>query len=193
MLNRSDRRQSGDTLIEVLVAIAVLGAIITIAYGVMNQGFATAQNSLDRTNAQNVMNGQAALLRAAHKRASNGNPAYWNAIVSRLQSGAQVADGCASGARANLFFLNPDTAYNPAAPATSGPLAPQLYPTTVPLVRQGTVARPGDGMWIELYREGAAADGYTYTFYIKSCWDATFGDGSSVQRQAKTIVRLYEP
>jgi prepilin-type N-terminal cleavage/methylation domain-containing protein len=207
----SVKSERGDTLIEVLVAIAVLGALITVAYAVMNRGFASTQNSLDRTTTQAMINGQASMLRAAHARAANGDPTAWNAIVALVPpkqvasvntyvtppsdptaNGQPVIDGCASSFSSydqwNFYFdVNRTDGVDPMVPKKVD------YGATPSLPRKGTTPKLGDGLWIEGhgYQPGVNED--LYVFYIKSCWAPTYSSGNNVTSQVKTVVRLYAP
>jgi prepilin-type N-terminal cleavage/methylation domain-containing protein len=195
--------ERGDTLIEVLVAMAVLGALVTIAYTVMNRGYATAQNSLDSTASQAITSGQASMLRAIHARAMRGEDSngYWDSVVARtvvetnttLLDKTKLASGCETSLRAEhnrLFYFDP---------ASTDPFIPKQYltsPTDVnKLPRRDSAPGLGQekGIWIEGYSEPAGASGVTYVFYIKACWEPSFGDGVAVKREAKTVVRLYVP
>lgn len=204
MLIKHRKAEQGDTLIEVLVAIAILGAIIAISYTVMSRGFASAQNALDRTNTQAIMNGQAAMLRAAQAAAMRSDdPAVtkaWADIKAKVptntleyaaappansgQIGAINASGCISsftpGASNRHFFMDPTSA--------------QVSTNTVNTTRVGTVPKAGDGIWIEghTYTSGSPNQN-VYVFYIKACWNPVYGEGSDVKSEAKTVVRLYAP
>lgn len=199
-------RDRGDTLIEVLVAMAVLGALVALTYNVMNRGFASGQNSLDSTRTQALTSGQAALLRAAHARAVFDNDLrYWNLITdpgrtptitttSTPVDRSKLADGCSSAVGLDsLFYFDPKATED--AVAQTGPLAPVKYfsgvtPDPAKLVRTDSDIRPGDGLWIEGYKENGSN---FYVFYIKACWEPTYGDGTGERRQSKTVLRLYGP
>jgi len=207
MLVNGTKSQRGDTLIEVLVAIAVLGALIAVAYAVMNRGFASTQNSLDRTSTQALINGQASMLRAAHARAANGDSTSWDAIVALVPTGVSsytspssdptangkaVIDGCTSSFsnfdQWNFYFdVNRTDGIDPMLPKKID------YGATPDLARKGTTPKLGDGIWVEGhgYKPGVNED--LYVFYIKSCWMPTYSAGNNVSSQAKTVVRLYAP
>lgn len=202
----SGRVERGDTIIEVLLAIAILGALIAVSYGVMVRGYATGQNSLDRTNTQALMNGQANMLRAAHSRyinaATESDKQYWNTIKTSFVTASDVTtlaaekqDGCKTAAASDkLFYFNID---NPDSPGVVGALQPQkLIPVATPtpdLVRKVTYPKVGDGLWIEAYQQdkNGAMTLPLYTFYIKSCSRPAYDDGSEALRSNVVIVRFY--
>ncbi|HEX8390335.1 MAG TPA: prepilin-type N-terminal cleavage/methylation domain-containing protein [Candidatus Saccharimonadales bacterium] len=201
--DQSTRRsgQRGDTIIEVLLALSILGFLVATTYAAMTRSMATGFNSLDRTNTQAVMNGQAGLLRAAHALYMDGDdPTAWLAIVALSEANTNQGrreDGCTYGVNANhAFYLN--TNLNPSAPA-----ATQLAPITAGVTQIRDLnadagPRPGNGLWIEGHRiTRSTSTGVlqpdVYTFYIKSCTPPVYGDGGSINRQNKTVVRLYAP
>lgn len=56
----------GDTLIEVMFAIAVFSFVTVITIAMMNSGLSTAENSLELVTARNELNAQAEALRFVH-------------------------------------------------------------------------------------------------------------------------------
>lgn len=196
------KRERGDTLIEVLLAMGMLGVLITITYTSMTRSMAVAYNSLDRTNTQAMMNGQANILRAIHSErlSGGGSPTLWDSIESLAitdndmteeVSDAAREDGCTFGGRLpeKRFYIDP----------TSNPLALRLgSDVTITNVRDTTVSggpQLGNGLWIEAYkltpRDGGGISDEVYTFYIKACTPPIYGDGSEVPRQTTSVVRLY--
>jgi len=190
----SVRRKSeqGDTIVEVLLAMSVLATVLTICISLMNYGFSLALQSMDRTNTQALMNGQAALLRVARdKYVSGEDTAGWQAIISSTYIVGTVAptyqpnaSGCS--ATAKRFYLQPQPSLGDPKPWEP------VNAATLPTMRTGTYPAVGDGMWIQAYRidpDGSTgSQPYYYDFYIKSCW---YTPGSKVKQEAKTIVRLY--
>ena len=197
--HEKSRLQRGDTIIEVLLAIGVLAVLIVTTYTVMTRSLGMTFNSLDRTNTQAVMNGQVNMLRAAHAKyidpsSSDAEKQPWRDIVLKVRNtqSESAADktnrnnGCAFGVSvANTFYFRSSNAT--LATATNN-------------VRQattGAIPTPGDGLWIEGYLmtrdSGGSIVNNVYTFYVKSCTSPIYGDGSDINRQAKTAVRLYAP
>jgi len=56
--------QGGDTIIEVLIAIAVAGSILAITYSTMNRNLLISRDSQERTEATKIAQGQIELLKA---------------------------------------------------------------------------------------------------------------------------------
>lgn len=183
--NQRTSNERGDTIIEVLFALAVLGAVIAITINLMNSGFATMMSSMDRTNTQAIMNGQASLLRAARDKYIEGDTAAWNEIRTTYVNTAPAKQGaCGTGDPASVRFY-----MNPSAPKPWMPVDRSSFP----VLRITTYPRPGDGMWIEAYKvdpDGAGTQPNYYDFYIKACWRG-YGD-NQVKQEAKMVVRLYD-
>lgn len=62
MLKLSTR---GDTIVEVLIALAILGFALTTSYSIMNQSLVTARNAQEHSEALEYLNSQVELVRAA--------------------------------------------------------------------------------------------------------------------------------
>lgn len=60
------RTRRGDTIIEIMFAIAVFALVAVISVSVMNLGTATAENALEVVTARNELNAQAEALRFVH-------------------------------------------------------------------------------------------------------------------------------
>lgn len=72
--------QAGDTIVEVLIAIAVVSSVLGIAYSIMNQNLHTIRDNQERSEASKIAQGQLELLRVASSRAdfaANTAPTYF--------------------------------------------------------------------------------------------------------------------
>lgn len=58
------RREAGDTIVEVLIAIAVISSVLAITYSIMNRNLRTMRDNQERTEAAKLAQGQLELLRA---------------------------------------------------------------------------------------------------------------------------------
>lgn len=58
------RRESGDTIVEVLIAIAVVSSVLAITYSIMNRNLLTMRDNQERTEAMKLAQGQIEALRA---------------------------------------------------------------------------------------------------------------------------------
>ncbi len=191
MLMKVSTSQKGDTIIEVLIAMAILSIVVTTCYSIMNRTYAYALVSFERTTTQAMLSGQAAMLRDAQTRfidAKGASPASddWNDIVGT--DGFVKAVGSPASAATDTGCVPPESGvdafyFDPSADTTE----PKDY-TDMMYVRQATSPTYGDGMWIEGYKVTSGSGSY-YEFYIKSCWDSPYGE---VQQAMRTTVRLYE-
>lgn len=191
MLGRS--REQGDTLVEVLLAFAILSLVTVSAFAVMNRGVGEAQNSLERSQVRTYANQQielATYLRDQYTQAlaNGGNVAaypanLWGAIKVRAAAATAVtAVNQCSSVMGNSFYLTRN--------ATTNVIELNSF-TSANLVTP-TIARPGSGMWIEPVAStptGHIAYQKYIDLYVKSCWDPAAG---SVKQTLSTVVRLYD-
>lgn len=187
------RSERGDTLIEVLLAMAILSAIIVGAITMMNRGHAIARDSLERSQVTALMTEQAEILRYVRDSYDPSKPAplvppasLWKDLVDNWTATAENA-GCKTNT--NPFYLQ--KSLNP-----SGEVEPKLVDFDESTINVGssnyveTHAKPGNGLWVEA-EPPAGAGGVEYIdFHIKGCWSPS---GEGPQQEAKTIVRLYMP
>ncbi len=61
---RVDKRQKGDTIVEVLIAIAVVSSVLGIAYGTMSRNLQIMRTNQERTEASRLGQGQMEMLKA---------------------------------------------------------------------------------------------------------------------------------
>lgn len=188
-------RERGDTLIEVLLATAILSTVIVGAVTMMNRGHAIALNSLERSQVTAFMTEQSEMLQYARDHyADASTPAersaypasVWSDLVAR--AGTVEASGCQTGS--NPFYLRREI-------DGSGNLVISVEDFDVNTIDESsssfvdTYAKPNEGLWIEAEKPTGIPSGQNYLdFHIKGCWD---GIGDGPLNEAKTIVRLYEP
>lgn len=187
----------GDTLVEVLFAVAIFSLVAVGALSIMNQGTATSQRSLEITLVRQQIDAQAETLRFLNASYISASPVYspeWKAIQTQISTNSAVSAYNSSSCVVpqNSFVLNAHTARFVAPIGTSKPgLA-----TTYSQVRyNGNIILSVEGIWIEGVRSSTSTDanqadaGYI-DFHIRACWDSP---GQSFPVTIGTIVRLYEP
>lgn len=180
------RRQRGDTLVEVLMAVVILSIVIVGAITLMTRGLQAAQIAVEHTQVRLSINAQTEMLRY-------------------LRDGyLQDPQSNAGQTWASLFAGSPlyaDT--NPSS--YGGPCGVSTSKTGFYLQQSGAnvtvqpfnaankpalAALPGQGLWIEATRSlGSISPAYV-DFQLRACWQ---GSGSSVDQQTITGVRLYDP
>lgn len=208
LLMRSSQR--GDTIIEVMLAVAIFSAVAIGGLTIMNQGMAAAQRSLELTLVRHEIDSQAEALRAMHSEAiaqknldaeSSTVADSWQEILSnrRIAPGelvsmqqAVASDGVSCQHPSDvskLFVVNPrNLTVRPGAPASADTYSQIRY-----LGEDGSAIQKVDGLWIQAVRgvvpSGTNAPGYT-DFYIRACWSPV---GQSRPATISSVVRLYEP
>lgn len=201
MLKRRTK-QTGDTLIEVLLAFSIFAMAVTTITRAMNDGYARMFSSGQQSQVQSLMRGQLALVQAAHdSEVKNPNSPAWDAIVASIAPNGpskdantrkQVnSDGCTYTLDKNRFFFN--TAQN-GVWTQPQMVAAAAAPGDQPARPDGVTPSPdGTSLWIEAKYTpptthpvtGKQSRGF-YDFYVKACWT------DKVQRQLKTLLRLYD-
>lgn len=194
MLGR--KASSGDTIIEVLLAITVFSLVGIATITIMNQGVATTQRALEITQVRQQIDSQVDALQAAHQAYSvlpdgDKESSEWNKIIS-TNGGADTrtinaSNGCPAQSQltADLFAMNSSNATfldsSALKPMTDN--APVLYSQ----LYDGDVY----GLWIERVRYPRPGFLSAYDFRIRACWVAP---GMSVTNpmRIETTVRLYD-
>lgn len=69
----------GDTIIEVMFAIAIFGLVAILSISAMNRGLNSAETTLEETTAREELNAQAEALRFVYE----GGNALWNTLTSK--------------------------------------------------------------------------------------------------------------
>lgn len=189
MLKRMER---GDTIIEVLFAIAVFSLIAVGGISIMNQGTALAQRALEINLVRQQIDGQAEALRYLNQAyvadfGKNGKPTeQWNkvtvsAVGSALHFDNMTVSGKCANPPAGAFAIDvTKLAANPL-------LAPTATPATYAKVRYDGALPVAEGIWVQAVK---AAGNNFYDFHIRACWVTP---GRATPMTLGTIVRLYEP
>lgn len=175
-----ERSQAGDTLVEVLLSILILGAVIVASIVIMTQGLNAAQTSVEHSQVRLTINSQFEMLRKARddyiKDSSSANGQMWASLVSAIPPTATISygAGCTSNQPGDDFYLE----------QTATQIQKQPYTDA-----QATLTpSPGQGLWIEAQKSSTALKPYV-DFVIRACWT---GPGSGEQRTV-TAMRLYDP
>ncbi len=181
----------GDTLVEVIISIAIFALVTVGLFGIMQRGSAGALGAMERTQVRMIMNRQAEYLtylrdqynsaRMASVAIDTASPAgQWLRIRDTIAATTPPQpNACVDTAPGSSFFVRRTTS---SFEAVAG----------VPTMPSGS-PREGDGLWIqkvdpEGYATGALKQRY-HDFYILSCWSVV----GTTKQYLSTIVRLYEP
>lgn len=202
-------RQRGDTIIEVMFAIAIFAFVAISSMAIMNQGIATGERALEITLVRQQINAQAEALRFVHasKVAGSAHSSTWDRFKSdeanSLKQSAASPFGLEAGEECKLpegrpFVLNPRTAevwsgvlsINSGAAANAPPFPQVIYNDSNKEVKDDPSIRTAYGLWVEAVPSGSGATHRFIDFHIRACWPAP---GSPVPMTIGTIVRLYDP
>lgn len=217
MLGGSFNYKNGDTLIEVLFAIAVFSLVAVCSLSIMNQGSATAQRSLEITLVRQQIDSQVETLHflnesyiAAYQSgkayadfaASPDTPAgQWAIMMSKIDnilnntefSPFGLDNGkCPIPDAQKSFILNTKKAtfVNP----SNGLIKPAETFAQVRYDSNNDIDRP-EGIWLEaVHKTFDSTNGQRNAayvdFHIRACWD---DPGQVAPMTLGTVVRLYEP
>lgn len=203
--------EKGDTIIEVLFAVAVFAMVAVGSLSIMNQGTATAQRSLEITLVRQQIDAQAEAIRYIHQSyvtayqkgtTPTGTAHEWvEMTVNRAEDNPSAFGGISAQGTCptsipgdHPFVVNArkaivsNTTPQMTAPAGASvpPFAQVIYNETTNNISQAY------GLWVEAVpSSNVVNNGAGFVdFHIRACWDAP---GSSAPMTLGTIVRLYEP
>jgi type II secretory pathway component PulJ len=201
------RRERGDTLIEVLFAFSILSLVIIGAMTIMNQGTIASQRALETTLVRQQVDAQATTLRFLHdayvaKFQNNGTydintPAgQWSVMSSNISATAASSFSNVStcpSPPSGSFILDASNAQY--VNGSAGQLVPASTFAQVTYDANSGALSQAQGIWIEAIRSQASPDvnqkNTRYIdFHIDACWD---NPGQGPPMTIGTIVRLYEP
>jgi prepilin-type N-terminal cleavage/methylation domain-containing protein len=219
MLVCSQFKARGDTLVEVLFAVAIFSLVAVGGLSIMNQGSATSERALEITLVRNEIDAQAETLRfldasyiAAYQSGvtdySSDPPAQqWQLLRDNVPKDVTVSPFGAgltcpkslSDIKGNGFYFIMNTHSAEVTPLISGfgtnfesaSTFSQVHYDYDTTKKVYTVSM-ADGVWIEAVRSAASnqANADYIDFNIRACWDSP---GQSAPMTIGTIVRLYEP
>ncbi len=175
----------GDTIIEVVMAVAVFSFVAIGAMTVMNNGLAMAQRSLEITLVRQQIDSQAEMLRFVHSKARSDKDeqyiAIWDSLPKTLSTPEQVINDDTCSEPTDAFVL---------VPATSGIVKTENFdqPATYSRVAvdDSTGVARAQGISIQITPTGG---GGAYDAYVQACWHSL---GSSHPMTIGTIVRIYD-
>lgn len=214
MLVQAGIQSRGDTLIEVLFAIAIFSLVAVGGLAIMNQGTATSQRALEITLVRNEIDAQAETLRflnasyiAAYQTDgsyASGTPAgQWSTMLKDIKESGNVkvsdfgvtGEGrCPTPTDLQGSFIL-DTSNATYVPLTIDNSRSAQTFSQVRYIPTGGIEK-ADGIWIEA-ESWSTDDDSNYQqdsayvdFHIRACWDSP---GQPIPVTIGTIVRLYEP
>ncbi len=172
---KRNQAERGDTLVEVTVAMAVLGLMLAASLAVINRGLMGVSNVVERTSVRASLSSQAELLRYVFDDPVTNKEAYkW--ILDHTGSNVSLGqNGCEIGGGGFYLSVNNKTGTPPVEiheldSAGINKLADNVYgqPEAGEVGNNSGVSR---GIWIEGDKHDAQGDMPGYIdFYVRACW-----------------------
>ena len=169
------RAERGDTLVEVTVAMAVLGLMLAASLAVINRGLMGVSNAVERTSVRASLSSQAELLRYVFDDPVANKVTYEN-ILKRTNPNASLGkNGCKIGGGG--FYLSvsevvgaPPVEMHELNQADTNMLTNNVYgqPEAGEVGNNSGVSQ---GIWIEGDKHDGQGDMPGYIdFYVRACW-----------------------
>ena len=164
--------ERGDTLVEVTVAMAVLGLMLAASLAVINRGLMGVSNAVERTSVRASLSSQAELLRYVFDDPVTNKEAY-KAILGRTKPNNNLGqNGCKIGGGGFYLSVNNKTGTPPVEihelnQAGTTDLANNVYGQP----EAGDDKGNSLGIWIEGDKHDGkdGMPGYI-DFYVRACW-----------------------
>lgn len=173
---KRNQAERGDTLVEVTVAMAVLGLMLAASLAVINRGLMGVSNAVERTSVRASLSSQAELLRYVFDDPVTNKEAYkWildhtGSNVSLGQNGCEIVGGG--------FYLSvnnktgtPPVEIHELDSVDTNKLANNVYgqPEAGEVGNNSGVSR---GIWIEGDKHDGQQNGMPgyIDFYVRACW-----------------------
>jgi prepilin-type N-terminal cleavage/methylation domain-containing protein len=193
------KNQRGDTLVEVLIAITVLGIIVAGCLAVMNRSLVSILNSAERTASRADINSQTDLLNYVYR----NDKATWDKIMKMAytnKSSSSAPDNvtkvCELNPGSNSSSKTAGSFWLEYKPDGSGVGLHENLTKNDNGTNQSQRAIPGKGLWIDAvyYPKNSVNNKRSYVdFYIKACW-VPLGRGTSPDTNSRsvTVTRIYD-
>lgn len=165
------RAERGDTLVEVTVAMAVLGLMLAASLAVINRGLMGVSNAVERTSVRASLSSQAELLRYVFDDPVTNKDTYDKIINKYTQPNGKLGqNGCEIGNGG--FYLSVGGGTSPVEihklnPAKTTDLTNNVYGQP----EAGDDKGKSLGIWIEGDKHDGNGDMPGYIdFYVRACW-----------------------
>lgn len=165
------RAERGDTLVEVTVAMAVLGLMLAASLAVINRGLMGVSNAVERTSVRASLSSQAELLRYVFDDPVTNKATYDQILLRTKPNGKLGQNGCEIGGGG--FYLSVGNGALPVEmheldPAKTKQLANNVYGQP----EAGDDKGNSLGIWIEGDKHDGQQNGMPgyIDFYVRACW-----------------------
>lgn len=167
--------ERGDTLVEVTVAMAVLGLMLAASLAVINRGLMGVSNAVERTSVRASLSSQAELLRYVFDDPVTNKDVY-DKILSRTQPNNNLGQkGCEIGNNSGFYLsVNNKTGTPPVEmheldSADTAHLTNNVYGQ--PEAGDNNGNGVSQGIWIEGDKHDVQGEMPGYIdFYVRACW-----------------------
>lgn len=184
--------QRGDTLVEVLVAVAVMATVTVGVLGIMNRGVGAVLEASERTTVRAVVSEQVELLNYFRDQ-------YVTALGDGSSTSVYPADVWASGIGSRISSgVGASSNPNSCTPTIGSFYLEYNASLSVPQYEvkgfTGASIAPGlpslnNGIWIEAKGPPGSVQQPYADFIVKSCWTAISG---GTTQNLSSAVRLYD-
>ena len=168
---KRNQAERGDTLVEVTVAMAVLGLMLAASLAVINRGLMGVSNAVERTSVRASLSSQAELLRYVFDDPVTNKDTYDKIINKYTQPNGKLGqNGCEIGNGG--FYLSVGGGTSPVEihklnPAKTTDLTNNVYGQP----EAGDDKGNSLGIWIEGDKHDGQGDMPGYIdFYVRACW-----------------------
>lgn len=171
---KRNQTERGDTLVEVTVAMAVLGLMLAASLTVINRGLMGVSNAVERTSVRASLSSQAELLRYVFDDPVTNKVTYGEILKRTQPNGKLGQNGCEIGNNSGFYLsVNNKTGTPPVEihelnQAGTTDLANNVYGQP----EAGDDKGNSQGIWIEGDKHDGQKDGMPgyIDFYVRACW-----------------------
>lgn len=167
--------KNGDTIIEVVLSMALLTSILFISWGITNRATQITLAAKDRTEMVNQVKEQAEIIKAQW-----ANPTSRNVLFTYNPAGALNPDACNGSIVSGSFVPTGGSAW-------------YLTADNNAIDKVDSVKQIGDRpFYVYVQRKDGSLAGATYSdFYVRACWDNSSGSVQT-KESSQVIVRLNQ-
>lgn len=173
---KRNQAERGDTLVEVTVAMAVLGLMLAASLAVINRGLMGVSNAVERTSVRASLSSQAELLRYVFDDPVTNKDTYQWIIDNTKPNVSLGQKGCEIGNSG--FYLSVGSGTSPVDkhelnPADTDHLANNVYGQPEAAGSKNVNGNEDSlGIWIEGDKHDGQKDGMPgyIDFYVRACW-----------------------
>lgn len=172
---KRNQAERGDTLVEVTVAMAVLGLMLAASLAVINRGLMGVSNAVERTSVRASLSSQAELLRYVFDDPV-ANEATYKAILGRTKPNNNLGqNGCKIGGGGFYLSVNNKTGTPPVEMHELDSAKTQQLTNNVygqPEAGRINNSNKSKGIWIEGDKHDVQQNGMPgyIDFYVRACW-----------------------